>query len=78
MSLQLLTVGQVAGLLGCGQSTIWRWRKEGKFPQPLAINGTTRWLLSDIEEFVENRGAVKAEVKPKAAVKPLRRKHKRK
>ena len=33
------------------RATIWRWRAEAKLPNPVKINGSTRWRLSDIEAF---------------------------
>lgn len=31
--------------------TLWRWAQVGKFPQPVKINGSTRWKLADIEAW---------------------------
>jgi prophage regulatory protein len=33
------------------RSSVWRWAHEGKLPQPKKLNGSTRWLLSDIEAW---------------------------
>jgi len=33
------------------RQTIWRWVREGRFPSPIKINGSTRWKLSDIEAW---------------------------
>ncbi len=52
----LLNDKEVAQLIGCGASTIWRWVKAGQFPQPIKICGVTRWRKSDIEQFIDNAG----------------------
>lgn len=32
-------------------TTIWRWTKAGKLPQPVKLGaGTTRWRLADVHE----------------------------
>ena len=45
----LMTVKQVARLLGVGKSTIWRWCKQGKFPRPIKLSQRiTRWRAEDV------------------------------
>jgi len=51
---RLLTVGEVAKYIGCGQSTIWRLLREGRFLEPKRIGGMTRWLFSELVEFVKS------------------------
>jgi excisionase family DNA binding protein len=52
-SIQLLTVGQVAGILGLGQRTVWRMAGE---LNPVRIGAkAVRFRLSDIERFVKER-----------------------
>ena len=51
---RLLTLNEVAAMMNRRPGTIWRWRKEGKFPQPLKIGGwATSWKRSDIIDFLE-------------------------
>ena len=45
---KLLTVFDVAKILHCGTSTVWRWAKEEKIPRPIHIGGSTRWKLAEI------------------------------
>ena len=45
---KLLTVLDVAKVLHCGTSTVWRWAKEDKIPRPIHIGGSTRWKLAEI------------------------------
>lgn len=42
---------KLADRYGVDRSTIWRWAGKDKFPQPFKLNGTTRWKLSDVEEW---------------------------
>lgn len=47
-----LTDIQVGNHYGVSRHTIWRWVREGKFPAPKKLtSGSTRWHVSDIEEF---------------------------
>ncbi len=46
---QLLTVKEVAALVGLGASTIWFQVKRGNFPAPIKIGGSTRWRRVDVE-----------------------------
>lgn len=47
-----LTVDQVAERFGVSKDTIWRWKRQDEFPRPVKLGGTTtRWRLSDIEEW---------------------------
>jgi len=33
-------------------ATIWRWTREGRFPQPVKLgSGTTRWWEDDLQTF---------------------------
>jgi prophage regulatory protein len=46
-----LSVQQVAARYGVADATIWRWKREGKFPRPFKLSeGCTRWRLADIED----------------------------
>ena len=31
--------------------SIWRWKRNGEFPRPFKLGGSTRWRLSDIEDW---------------------------
>lgn len=44
------------GILPVSPATIWRWVREGKFPQPFKLGASvTVWNASDIESFIANR-----------------------
>jgi len=54
---QLLSVGDVAEMLGLGISTIWRQVRRGTLPQPVRIGGSTRWRRADIEALFRDKAA---------------------
>lgn len=42
-----------AGMLPVSPATIWRWVRDGKFPQPFKLGSSvTGWYAADIEAFV--------------------------
>ncbi|HHX90000.1 MAG TPA: AlpA family phage regulatory protein [Paracoccus sp.] len=46
-----LSVDQVAERYGVSTDSIWRWKREGKFPAPVRVgSGITRWRLADLIE----------------------------
>ena len=49
----LINVTQVAGMLGVAPRTVWRWRSEGKFPQPVQIGGSTRWKRDAVLDWID-------------------------
>lgn len=59
---RLLSDHEVAEMLSCARSTLWRWAAEGVVPKPIKIGGTSRWRMSDIEAVI-----AKAEAQRQAA-----------
>jgi excisionase family DNA binding protein len=51
---KLLRVDEVAAILGCSASTVWRWSADKKLPQPLKLGHTTRWPSSEIEALIQD------------------------
>ena len=52
-----LTANQVAERYGVRRSTIERWVRDGVFPQPMRINGTTpRWRLLALFQWEAEQG----------------------
>ena len=49
-----LRVGQVADIYGVSIPTIWRWLKENRIPKPIKIGGSTRWLSTEVENFISS------------------------
>lgn len=51
-------VKDLAKRLGIGESTIWRWVSEGRFPEPIRLGRRiTVWKREDIEEFLGQAAA---------------------
>jgi len=47
-----LSVEQVANRYGVSTDSIWRWKREGRFPAAVSIGrNCTRWRLSDLIEY---------------------------
>ena len=49
---QLMTITEVSATLRIGESTIWRKVKEGLFPEPIKLGGSTRWHGAEIEQYI--------------------------
>lgn len=50
---------EVAERYGVHRTAIWRWVREVNFPKPTRLTpGTTRWKLSDVEEWEKARFGV--------------------
>lgn len=41
------------GILPITEKTLWQWAKEGKFPKPVKLNGSTVWLASEVHSWIE-------------------------
>lgn len=49
----LLTVKQVAALLGISCRSVWRFADSGRMPRPLALSGNLRrWNRSALEAWI--------------------------
>jgi prophage regulatory protein len=58
---ELATTKKKKGRLPVSPATLWRWIKEGKFPQPFKLGpNTTVWDLDQIEAFVAQQAEVQA------------------
>lgn len=53
MDTRLLTVKEVAAMLGLGVSSVWRNVARGNLPKPIKVGSATRWRLRDIEKAIE-------------------------
>ena len=62
-----LKVGDLSSWLNVDRSTIYRCVDKKHFPQPIVLgpeadqNSTTRWLRSEVEEWLANRPRDKAD-----------------
>ena len=53
---QFVRASALADILGVSKSTIWRWRTEGRLPDPFRrSNRVTVWNLEDVLAFVERK-----------------------
>jgi len=43
----------LAGALGIGRSTLWRWVRQGILPRPIRIRGISGWPPEDVEALIE-------------------------
>jgi len=50
----LLKADEVAHLLSISSRTLWRLVRAGEFPSPIYVGGSTRWRLTDIENWVDD------------------------
>ena len=48
----LLSVGDVAYLLGLGERTVWRLSSAGELPGPISVGRSKRWWRQAIEDYV--------------------------
>ena len=56
---RLLSIKDVKTLLGLGESTIWQWVREGKFPKPIKLSKTlSRWKSSSVEAWIHEQSSV--------------------
>ena len=49
MSKRYYDVRELAELLGCSVSTVWRHVQKGVLPRPFRIGGLTRWDGTEID-----------------------------
>lgn len=54
MNDRFLRQKEVAELLGISTTTLWRWKKAGKIPQPISLSDQVIvWRTSTIEDWIE-------------------------
>ena len=52
--LKILRAAELASLLGISQTSLWRWRQRGDFPQPIALGSRmVGWKISEIETWLD-------------------------
>lgn len=51
----LITINQLAELLGVTASTIRNWRSQGEGPPATKVCGALRWRIEDVAAWVESR-----------------------
>ncbi len=63
---RIIRATEVCRRLGISQTTLWRWRREGVFPDPKTIKGTSlqgwlesefaRWVSENLTVLIEEHG----------------------
>ena len=49
---------ELSEALGISQTTLWRWRKNGDFPEPIQLGPRViAWRVKDINEWLTKVGA---------------------
>lgn len=51
----LMTIKELAELLGVSVSTIIRWSDAGEIPAPMTIGGSVRWKRATIEAWLSEK-----------------------
>lgn len=53
---QLLRVSEVVNITGVGKSTIYRWMRQGTFPQTLDLGGgMVAFVASEVQQWVDEK-----------------------
>ena len=54
--IRFLRLGEVMARTGLSRTTIYVWRKEGRFPQPVLLGTRTQvWIESELEEWMREQ-----------------------
>jgi prophage regulatory protein len=57
---RLLSQREVLALLGVSRVSVYKWRREGRFPAPVVLSTRTlRWREDDVAAFVAARQAAR-------------------
>ena len=49
----------VAKMIDGSRATVWRRVKDRTLPQPIKVGGLTRWVVSEVQEAIEKRIAMR-------------------
>ncbi len=55
----LISDVEVAEILGCSRTTIWRRVADGTLPHPVKLGGLSRFVLSEINAIIESAMAAR-------------------
>lgn len=58
-SLALIPFFQVSTKVGMGRSRVYALIGEGKFPAPVKIGASSRWLVSEIDAYIAQLAATR-------------------
>ena len=50
-----IRIDEICNSLKITKSTLWNWRKDPNFPNPIKIGMTVLWKKSEIEAYLESK-----------------------
>lgn len=53
--LVFLKLRQVCSRIGYGKSWLWASVKHGRFPSPIRVGGSVRWVSEDVEQWMREQ-----------------------
>lgn len=48
----LLSIQEVSGVVNRGKTSLYEMMKRGDFPKAVKVGASTRWLASDVDEWI--------------------------
>ena len=53
---RIIRVSELSLILGVSETTIWRWRQDGSFPNPISLGPKLiGWRSQTVNEWFENK-----------------------
>lgn len=49
---RMITINELATILGMSKRTVWRLLSAGEIPEPVRLGGSTRWPLAQVEAWI--------------------------
>ena len=51
---KLITIDELASMLGMSKRTVWRLLSAGQIPEPIRLGGCTRWRLDLVRQWIDS------------------------
>jgi len=48
----MITIDELATILGMSKRTVWRLLAAEEIPEPIRLGGSTRWPLAEVEGWI--------------------------
>ena len=68
---EILSINEVAAMLKCSPTTLYRWRKEGTGPKYFNLRGDIRYKLSEINAYIDQQTVVTKEAESNDGFRPI-------